>query len=154
MLFQTAILMDATVRCSGLTKEQRMETLFVGGNSVASNAAAEFRNDSSVTLSIMTLDYTHLLSNGDNDEGVHIELSKAPVHQSRVNNSPFWTYGQSISTEGGDVTAAAGSKSINGGKSFDKGEVTLEPGESLFMNFAYNGGNAEIDSTYHISYEF
>lgn len=137
-----------------MTKEQRHEILHVSGGSTDVNAVAEFRNDSAVTLSITGIDYNHVMSNGDTDEDINTELSKAPVFQSRTNQSPFFTYAQSLVGSGAPIGAAAGAGAVNGGKSWDKGELTLEPGESLFQNVARNQGDAELESTYVISYEF
>jgi len=154
MQFLTVMWTAVIARFLLMTKELRQEVLHSSGGSTDANAVAEFRNDSAVTLSIMDIDYAHLMSNSDADEDIYVELSKAPVFQGRTNQSPFFTYPQILVGSGAPIGAAAGTAAINGGKSYDKGQLTLEPGESLFMNTARNAGDAELDATYVINYEF
>lgn len=139
-----------------MTKELRHETLLGTGVVADANAAAEFRNDSAVTMSIIDIDYNHALRTGANDESVRVEITKSPASQFTTNNSPFFKYGQKIGIAAGTVGSGADDVAIqvHGGKSWGKGEVTLEPGESLFVNIDVVGGTALFDFQYEIGYEF
>ncbi len=48
---------------------------------VGEDADAEFRNDSSVTLFIRGVDYSHEVRTAANDEFARVEISKAPSYQ-------------------------------------------------------------------------
>lgn len=139
-----------------MSHEQRVETLLGTGVQADASAHSEFRNDSSVIMSIKDIDYAIALKTGANDESVRIELSKAPSSQFTTNNSPFWKWGQKIGIKAGTLGSGADdvSEQIHGGKSWTKGELTLEPGESVFVNIDVVSGSALLDYTYHIAYEF
>jgi len=137
--------------------ESRWELLSPTSATADVNAAAEFRNDSSSIIHIKGIDYSHLISAGENDEGMQAEISKSPVFAGGTNNNVFFTYMQSLGVSGGTTGAALDDVSVfaNGGKSFNKGDLTLEPGESLYVNInmvvvtAVSG-----DPEYTIEYEF
>lgn len=133
------------------SKELRHEQLINFGAQADSDAGAEFRNDSSVTLSIISIDYSHTMDTAALNEAARVELSKSPVMSQLTANNPFWSYGQSIARGFGEAVDGAVSK--NGGKSWDKGQLTLEPGESIFLNIDVTGAPT-IDANYEVSYEF
>lgn len=119
------------------------------------DADAEFRNDSSVDMSIRGIDYEHDYSTAATDERASVEISKAPSFRGNQPNSPFFRYGQKLGIQSSTTGAAGddGSVNANGGKRWGRGQVILEPNESLFVNtLKESGGN--LDYRYEIEYEF
>lgn len=140
-----------------MAKELRHEVLrgLIADGTVTSNAAAQFRNDSAGMLHIRGIDYTHLLATAEADEQAIAEISKAPVLQSGTNNSPFFAWPQRVASAGSTTGAAVDDASWaeNGAKRWGRGQLTLEPNETLFVNvFKSTGGNFTF--IYVIEYEF
>lgn len=140
-----------------LARELRHEVLTgtIADGTTASNSAAEFRNDSAGMIHIRGLDYDHTYGTAENDESATVEITKAPSFQSGTNNSPFFAWPQTVSIESGTTGAALDdvSVSIQGGKRWGRGQLTLEPNESLFVNVLKNTGGA-LSFLFVIEYEF
>lgn len=119
------------------------------------DADAEFRNDSSVDMSIRGIDTEHDYHGAANDERASVEISKAPSFRGNQNNSPFFRYGQKLGVTGGTTGAALDDVTVtqNGGKRWGRGQLILEPNESLFVNTLKEAGG-ELDYRYEIEYEF
>lgn len=132
-----------------------MLSITVADGTTASNAAAEFRNDSAGNIFIRGIDWNHSYAVAENDEAGLTEISKAPTFQSNTNNSPFFTLGQEIGIESSTTGAATddGMVSTQGGKRWGKGQMILEPNESLFINVSKDTGGV-MRSRYELEYEF
>lgn len=136
-----------------MAQELRHELLniTVADGTTASNSAAEFRNDSASMAFIRGLDYAHTLSTAGPNEVGQAEISKSPTLQQETNNSPFFVWPQTLAANT-DV-ALDSNMSINGSKRYGRGQLSLEPNESLFVNiFKSSGGSFAV--RYVIEYEF
>lgn len=136
--------------------ELRHENLYSTDNSASSSdSAAEFRNDSSRMIHIREIDMDLLIKVGANDENVTVEISKSPVLASRVNNNVFFTQTLNHGINAGTIGSGADDVADARGKSrkYGKGQLTLEPGESLYLNWAKSSG-LTIESFNQIRYEF
>lgn len=140
-----------------MADELRWETLAgtIADGTTASNSAAEFRNDASRLLHIRTILYDHLFNTAANDERGTAEISKSPVIASFTNNNVFFAYGQSVGITGGTTGAALDDVAVfvNGGHNFGKGQLTLEPNESLFVNVSKTSGGI-WSFQYQIGYHY
>lgn len=135
-----------------MAQELRTEILAVttADGTTTSNAAAEFRNDSSTIISIRGLNMTHELQTAAINEHAHAEISKSPTFASNTNNNVFFTRRVNAAARGG---AADGASDESDKDKFGKGQVTLEPNESLFVNVSKtSGGASEFRAV--IDYEF
>lgn len=137
-----------------MAQEQRHETLFASGTTDA-DAIVEFRNDSAGMIHIRGLDMDLIQSAGENDEFVHVELSKAPTFQGATTGSPFFRMGLTSGISGGTTGAAVDDVAFakNKTRRWGRGQLTLEPNESLFLNREVTGGS-NAQSTNVIEYEF
>ena len=139
-----------------MAKELRYETLVdvVADGVAAADAGAEFRNDSSGMIMIRELDLIATIRTAGVNEQVSVEISKAPVRQGAVANGPFFLFQVEIGMPSTGATPVDGSITGTKVKRWERGQLTLEPGESLFMNItkAQTGGAATGTAT--ISYEF
>jgi len=140
-----------------MADELRWETLAgtIADGTTASNSAAEFRNDASRMLSVRTILYDNALNAAANDERGTGEISKSPVIASFTNNNVFFAYGQSLGVHGGTTGAALDDVSMfaTGGHNFGKGQLTLEPNESLFVNVSKTSGGTWAFQ-YQIGYHY
>lgn len=140
-----------------MANELRHEILrgTTGDGTTSQDADAEFRNDSSVDLYIRGIDGNCLLNTAENDENAQVEISKAPTMQSGTNNSPFFAWALRMAIEGATTGAAVDDGAVvqHGSKRWGRGQLILEPNESLFINTSKtSGGN--LVYTYLIEYEF
>lgn len=137
-----------------MARELRHETLAPTNVTVDTNSAAEFRNDSASMIHIRGIDYAHKMITAENDESMTVEISKAPTLQSNTPNSPFFNYPQSVG-----ITATTGAAlddstaAVNGSKRWGRGQLTLEPNESLFVNIDV-AGTPSANVLYVLEYEF
>jgi len=131
--------------------ESRWEMLGDPGQGADVNAVSEFRNDSSVNIEIKSVTYAHLMRGAAPGESARLEISKSPVFASETENNPFFAYRQVLSLS--SSVALDDDVSENGGRSFGRGDLILEPGESLFVNVDVDG-TPTIDPVYHLEYEF
>lgn len=135
-------------------KELRWETLSILGVAAAGNALAEFRNDSSAMIHIRDLWASHLAKTVTPGDEMQVELSKAIAFVFRTNNNSRFTWPQSLSGGPTGATPNDGSVVVNAGRKYARGQLTLEPGESLFANYTLQTGAANIDIGYVLGYEF
>lgn len=136
--------------------ELRHENLYSTDNSASSSdSAAEFRNDSSRMIHVREIDMDLQLKVGANDENAVVEISKSPVLASRVNNNVFFTQTLSAGISAGTIGSGADDVATSKGKSrkYGKGQLTLEPGESLYLNWAKSTA-LTIETYNQIRYEF
>ena len=119
-----------------MAEELRWESLIAGDGTVVFSAGAEFRNDSSVFIHIREITYAHAIETAANDEGISVQVSKSPVTTLGTSNNPFFAWTQKLGCSGGTLGSGADDVrwTINGGRKWAKGQLTLEPGESLFVN--------------------
>lgn len=136
-----------------MAKELRWEMLHgtIADGTTASNSAAEFRNDSAAIIHVRAIKWSHGYFTAGLDEDGSIELSKSPTMAGLTNNNPFFTYLQRMAGAPGVATDSSSTQS--GGTTFGKGQLTLEPNESLYANSAKDSGGA-LGFTYMIGYEF
>ncbi len=135
-----------------MAAELRQEILKgnVADGTAAASADSEFRNDSSAIIHIRKIHYTHLYHTAAIDERGLVELSKSPTVASLTPNNVFYTYPQQV---GGGGAVGDSSGTINGGTTYGKGQLTLEPNESLFVNVSKTSGGG-LAYIYVIEYEF
>ncbi len=143
-----------------LAAELRSELLVgtTGDADTGDNADAEFRNDSSRVLHIRAIGARIGLSAAGIAEVATAEISKSPTIASLTNNNVFWTWPMTIGLGLGDGVTAGnangdGSGNIGGRRVYGKGQLTLEPNESLFVNTVKSAGGV-LDYVYDIEYEF
>ncbi len=140
-----------------MADELRWETIAATGadGTTASNAAAEFRNDSSQTLHVRTILFDHSFTTAANNEQDTVEISKSPVIASFTNNNVFFGYPHSLGVAGGTTGAALDDVAVtgSGGRNFGKGQLTLEPNESLFVNISKTSGGISFVA-YNIGYHY
>jgi len=160
VLSALASVISGSIGGPSMAQELRHETLVasIADGTSASNAAAEFRNDTAGMIHVRGADYSHRISVAGVNEAATWELSKAPTLQGETGNSPFFTYHQEVAREAGDGATALnangdGRAARNGSKRWGRGQLTLEPNESLFMNGAKTSGGA-TQGSYTIEYEF
>lgn len=146
-----------------MAKELRWEHLVATGQTgTGSNAVAEFRNDSSVDIHIreleidVAIDATVIVAHTGTEAWV--EVSKSPVFAALTNGNVFFSLlvgiGASIS---GIVTANQGyNKHRSKMRKYARGQLTLEPGESLYLNYLGTDidTTTSIDAHVNIGYEF
>ncbi len=136
-----------------VAQELRHETLRASITSTA-DAIVEFRNDSAGMIHIRGIDWEAQLT-GENDERARMELSKAPAYQGITTGSPFFRYGFRIGIEGSTTGAATddGTVTVHRSRRWGRGQLTLEPNESLFLNATVTG-SGQVDGASVIEYEF
>lgn len=140
-----------------MAEELRWENLFdTGGDGTTTiSAGAEFRNDSSRMLHIRSIDWAHQYSGAENNEVALVELSKSPVLSANTNNNVFYTVIQNLGVTGGTTGAALDDVSVTttGGRKYGRGQLTLEPNESLFVNATKSTGG-QVNIHYVIGYHY
>lgn len=127
-----------------MAEELRWESLIVttADGTTANNAAAEFRNDSSDTIHIRRIEHNMAITGAAPDEGGTSEISKAPTYQGSTNNGVFY---RSLLRSGAPPTGATpvdGRSEMTRTDLFPRGQLTLEPNESLFLNHSKTSGGA------------
>lgn len=140
-----------------MADELRWEGLtgVVADGTTTSDAAAEFRNRTNGMIHIRDMRPSHQFKTAQADELAEIELSKAPTYQGSTNNSPFFAFRQILeiwATTGAAVDDSA-ARSSEVGMLKGKGQLTLEPNESVFVNVLKSAGGA-VRFRYAIGYEF
>lgn len=139
-----------------MAEELRCETLVAttADGTQNSNAGAEFRNDSSRVLHIREIRWSHKFDSVSAGEGCFIEISKSPTFAGRTNNNVFWTM---MNAMGGPPTGASpadGDVFTQGQDKWAKGQVTLEPNESLFINTTKDQTGGGAQANFQIYYTF
>lgn len=136
-----------------MADELRHENLTntVADGTTSSSAGSTFRNNTSGMIHIRDIDYNHDLRTAGPNENVQVEISKSPVMASNVENNVFYTYPQRMVM---DTAVALDSGTwTTGYKKYGRGQLTLEPNESLFVNTVKTSGGA-LRYTFVIGYEF
>ncbi len=139
-----------------MAEELRWENLAPANTTGDVDSAAEFRNDSSRDIHIREINYAHFLAIATTDERASIEISKSPTIQAAVNNGVFFLYMQALGVESSTTGAASddGTVTVNGGRKWARGQLTLEPGESLYVNQNVISGAPTMEVHYMIGYHF
>lgn len=136
-----------------LAAELRQEILtgIVAGGVTQSDSAVEFRNDSSGFIAIRKIHAAHSASAMASAESVSIEISKSPTVASTVNNNPFYTVLYRLQKMSGD-TVDSGDR-VNRTISYGRGQLMLEPNESLFVN-VLKSSDPVVSFFFELEYEF
>lgn len=137
-----------------MAEELRWENLVVSGNSADADNAASFTNNASKTLHIRTISYHHTFTTMAPNERIDVEISKAPSKQMDLNASTFFVYDQGYIGPPTGATPADGGASIQGHRNFAKGQLTLEPGESLHVNADNSGSGPLGNFRYRLGYHY
>ncbi len=135
-------------------KELRFESLVVLGVAAAGDALAEFRNDSDANIFIRDLWCNHLAKTVTPGDEMVVELTKRIALTSRTNNQSQFVWPQALGGGPTGATPADGSVVVNAGRKYARGQLMIEPGESLFVNYTLLTGTSNIDISYVIGYEF
>jgi len=126
----------------------------VADGTTSASADAEFRNDSNGMLHIRHLDIDADLTTAAANEGALVEVSKAPVLQSETNNSPFFATPLAVRCPPNtSTTPVDGSMQRSKVLRFARGQLVLEPNESVFINVTKTSGGAVITRV-NLGYEF
>lgn len=108
-------------------------TLFDGSFNGQADAMAELRNDSSRDMSIRKTSINLRAGVAADDDEYAVELSTDPTYTtSTVNGDPGWRSvvdGETVFTTSGFTQTG-----ISKTESFGKGQLILEPGESIYLN--------------------
>lgn len=140
-----------------MADELRWEGLsvVVSDGTTSSDAAAEFRNRTNGMIHLRDVRPSHQYKGVENDELAEIELSKAPTYQGATNNSPFFSFRQlmAVSTTTGAAVDDGATHSSEVGMLKGKGQLTLEPNESVFVNVSKSSGGT-VRARYMLGYEF
>lgn len=133
--------------------ELRQETLVVTGQTGSSDNSAEFRNDSSVNISIRDIKGVAHFTDGVTLDEVIQELSKAIAFTGRTNNQTRFSAKILLVSTQGINTVAHGETGTYHDK-WARGQFILEPGESLHCHDLHIAGNANTDQIWDLQYEF
>ncbi len=136
-----------------MAKELRTETLFGGGKTATVNADAEFRNDTSGMIFIRDIKGITSMQDGVAGDEVVIEISKAVAFIGNTNNQTRWNMHMKLNSEAGINTVVTADRDRAHDK-WARGQLTLEPGESLLTHLNFLGGNGVTDYKWDIEYEF
>lgn len=140
-----------------MASELRWEVLFdTGTDGVTTvSAGAEFRNDSSQLIHIREITWANSLETGANDENGLAEISKSPVLAVETANNVFFTLPTFLGVSAG--TTGTGAQDVtfftNGGRKYGRGQLTLEPNESLFVNIKKTSGG-KVNARFSLGYHF
>lgn len=136
-----------------LAAELRQEILTgsIAGGITQSDAAAEFRNDSSGMIWMRKIHAAHSANAMASAESASIEISKSPTVTSTTNNNPFYTILYRLQKMSGD-TVDSGDR-VNRTISYGKGQLVLEPNESLFVN-VLKSSDPVVSFFFELEYEF
>ncbi len=136
-----------------LAAELRQEilTASVAGAVTQSDAAAEFRNDSSGMISIRKVHAAHSANTMASAESASIEISKSPTVASTTNNNPFYTVLYRLQKMSGDAVDSG--DRVNRTISYGRGQLVLEPNESLFVN-VLKSSDPVVTFFFELEYEF
>ena len=138
-----------------MAQELRHEHLYdtVADGTTSADAGAEFRNDSAGMVHIRAIVISGTLSTAAPNESASIEVSKAPVYQGATANSPF--YSRRVHALGPPTGATPADGGVNATfiDKYGRGQLTLEPNESLFLNTSKSSGGT-VAAYVDIDYEF
>jgi len=127
-----------------MADELRTEALIetVADGTTISNSGTEFRNDSSRIIFIRKITVAAQWNTAANDETCAFEISKSVALQMTTNQNSRWHWPHRMGILGGTTGAALDDVAITLSDviSFGRGQLTLEPGESMFTNTAKSSG--------------
>lgn len=136
-----------------LAAELRQEILTgtVAGGVTQSDSISEFRNDSSGMITMRKIHAAHSMNTAASAESASIEISKSPTVASTTNNNPFYTVLYRLQKMSGD-TVDSGDR-VNRTISYGRGQLVLEPNESLFVN-VLKSSDPVVSFFFELEYEF
>ncbi len=136
-----------------MAQELRQEILAgtVAGGITQSDSIVEFRNETNGFISIRKIHKAISANTMASAESVSVEISKSPTVASTVNNNPFWTVNTRLQKLSGD-TVDSGDR-VNGTSSWGRGQLILEPNESVFVN-VLKSSDPVVSFFYELEYEF
>ncbi len=136
-----------------LAVELRQEILAgtVAAAATQSDSISEFRNDTSGMISIRKIHAALSANTMASAESVSVEISKSPTVASTVNNNPFWTINYRLQKMSGDAVDSG--DRVNRTISYGRGQLVLEPNESVFVN-SIKSADPVVSFCFEIEYEF
>ncbi len=136
-----------------LAQELRQEILAgtVLAAATQSDSISEFRNDTNGFISIRKIHAAMSANTMASGESVSIEISKSPTVASTVNNNPFWTINFRMQKASGDAVDSGAQ--INRTISWGRGQLVLEPNESVFVN-SIKSADPVASFFFELEYEF
>ncbi len=139
-----------------MAEELRWESL-ISTATVDTNAFGEFRNDTNADLFVRSVDILFLTENitatTASNHG-QLQVSKSNTID-QVNNSSIYQLnigGMSMNDETGSVGPNGSSQTVN--KLYAKGQLILEPGESLFGHLDFANTPTTVKANVTIGYHF
>jgi len=140
-----------------MAEELRWEMLFTFAI-VDTDAYGEFRNDTSGDIFVRSLDLDQVTSldvSSTADHTGQLQVSKSNTID-RNNNSTIFQQSVFSTIRFDDTATLANAFAVQGSKSklFAKGQLILEPGESLFGHVEYSNAPTEAKSLIEIGYHF
>jgi len=136
-----------------MAQELRQEILAatVAGGVTQSDSVAEFRNDTNGMISMRKIHKAISANAMASAESASVEISKSPTVASTVNNNPFFTILTRLQKMSGDAVDSG--DRVNGTSSWGRGQLVLEPNESLFVN-VLKSSDPVVSIHYELEYEF
>lgn len=118
------------------------------------DADAQFENSADKICHIREIQISCRLKTATCDEYANVEVSKAPGgDQMAVNGSNFYTLPVRLVAPPAGATPVDGGVFYNGVRKYAKGQVTLEPNESLFVNTLKSAGG-HLEYTFEIGFHY
>ncbi len=149
--FWLAVLAIVLLLVGAAELRQEILTFTVAGGVSQSDSAAEFRNDSSGMISIRKIHAAHSANTMASTESASIEISKSPTVASTTNNNPFYTILYRLQKMSGDAVDSG--DRVNRTISYGRGQLVLEPNESLFAN-VLKSSDPVLSVFFELEYEF
>ncbi len=136
-----------------MAQELRQEILAgtVLAAATQSDSISEFRNETNGFISIRKSHGTVSANAMASAESASVELSKSPTVASTVNNNPFFTVNYRLQKMSGDAVDSG--DRVNRTISWGRGQLVLEPNESLFVN-AIKSADPVVSFFFELEYEF
>ncbi len=138
-----------------MAEELRWETL-ISSSITTTNAVGEFRNDTSGDIFIRSIDF--FLHGGKDGVGTDADINgEAQLSKSNtvdiVNNTSIWQLNAGVAVIHDDTAGVGnGADNMTVNKLYAKGQLILEPGESIFLHIVVTAlTNFEVFATlgYH-----
>ncbi len=136
-----------------MAQELRQEILAgtVAGATTQADSISEFRNDTNGFISIRKNHATISANTMASAESASVEISKSPTVASTVNNNPFFTVNYRLQKMSGDAVDSG--DRVNRTISWGRGQLVLEPNESLFIN-CIKSADPVVSFFFELEYEF
>ncbi len=138
-----------------MAEELRWETLFgeLADGQTSSNSISEFRNETDEDMFIRHVRESHSVKTAGPGEDSVIELTKANALVSDTDNTPFYVMSTEMGMPSAGATPVDGDVVENKTTLYAKGQVVLEPNESLFVNIRKSSGGL-VQYRYNLGYHF